>query len=117
MTEEVKKAQAMLKNIKVSPQKLNLVAGAIRGKHVSEALGFLSHSRKRCAYDVRKTLMSAIANAENNHDMDVDSLHIAEAYVGKSMVLKRFRARAKGRGARILKPFSRLTIELVEKEV
>ena len=108
-------AQAVLRNLRVSPQKLNLVAASIRGKKVDKALADLTFSRKRIAIDVKKTLESAIANAENNHSLDVDSLIVSEAYVGKNMVMKRFRARARGRSARILKPFSQLTV--VVKEV
>lgn len=108
-------AQAVLRNLRVSPQKLNLVAASIRGKKVDKALADLTFSRKRIAIDVKKTLESAIANAENNHSLDVDSLIVSEAYVGKNLVMKRFRARARGRSARILKPFSQLTV--VVKEV
>lgn len=108
-------AQAILRNLRVSPQKLNLVAASIRGKKVDKALADLTFSRKRIAIDVKKTLESAIANAENNHSLDVDSLVVSEAYVGKNLVMKRFRARARGRSSRILKPFSQLTV--VVKEV
>ena len=97
-------------------QKLNLVAAMIRGKKVASALADLEFSRKRIAGTVKKTLESAIANAENNHDLDVDSLVVAEAFVGKSMVLKRFHARGRGRGNRILKPYSHLTIVVREVE-
>ena len=107
-------AKAVARNIRVSPQKLNLVAALIRGKAVAAALADLQFSRKRIASDVRKCLESAIANAENNHDLDVDDLVVHQAFVGKSMVLKRFHARARGRGARILKPFSNLTIVVRE---
>ena len=107
-------AKAVTRNIRVSPQKLNLVAQLIRGKKVATALADLEFSRKRIAGDVRKTLESAIANAENNHDLDVDDLVVAEAFVGKSLVLKRFHARARGRGARIEKPFANLTIVVRE---
>ena len=109
-------ARAMSKMIRVSPQKLNLVAQLIRGKKADKALADLTFSSKRIAGDVKKTLESAIANAENNHQLDVDNLVVAEAYVGKAMVMKRFRARARGRGARILKPFSHLTIVVREVE-
>lgn len=109
-------ARAMNKMIRVSPQKLNLVAQLIRGKKAEAALADLTFSSKRIAADVKKTLESAIANAENNHQLDVDNLIVAEAYVGKAMVMKRFRARARGRGARILKPFSHLTIVVREVE-
>ena len=100
--------------LRVSPQKLNLVAQLIRGKKASAALADLEFSRKRIAKEVRKCLESAIANAENNHDLDVDDLVVKEAFVGKALVLKRFHARARGRGARILKPFSNLTIVVRE---
>jgi len=103
-------ARAVNRMLRTSPQKLNLVAELIRGKKVGRALADLSFSRKRIAGDVRKTLEAAIANAENNHDLDVDDLIVAEAYVGKNMVLKRGRPRARGRYARILKPFSQITI-------
>ncbi|MEP2943316.1 MAG: 50S ribosomal protein L22 [Hyphomicrobiales bacterium] len=109
-------ARAMNKMIRVSPQKLNLVAQLIRGKKADKALADLTFSSKRIAVDVKKTLESAIANAENNHQLDVDNLVVAEAFVGKAMVMKRFRARARGRGARILKPFSHLTIVVREVE-
>ena len=112
-------AQAVARTIRVSPQKLNLVAAMIRGKKVSSALADLEFSRKRIAGTVKKTLESAIANAENNHDLDVDALIVAEAYVGKSIVMKRFHARGRGRASRVEKPFSHLTIvvrEVAEKE-
>ena len=107
-------AKAVLRMLRVSPQKLNLVAQLIRGKKVDTALADLEFSRKRVARDVKKCLESAIANAENNHDLDVDDLVVKEAYVGKALVLKRFHARARGRGARILKPFANLTIVVRE---
>lgn len=107
-------ARAVARNLRVSPQKLNLVAALIRGKKVERALADLEFSRKRIAIDVRKALESAIANAENNHDLDVDDLVVAEAFVGKGLVMKRFHARARGRGARIEKPFSHLTIVVRE---
>ena len=112
-------ARAVLRTIRISPQKLNLVAALIRGKKVQSALSDLEFSRKRIAKDVRKCLESAIANAENNHDLDVDSLVVAEAYVGKSITMKRFHTRGRGRASRIEKPFSHLTIvvrEVEEKE-
>ncbi|MEM1364764.1 MAG: 50S ribosomal protein L22 [Pseudomonadota bacterium] len=109
-------AQAVTRMIRTSPQKLNLVAELIRGKKVNSALADLEFSRKRIAGTVRKTLQSAIANAENNHDLDVDSLVVAEAYVGKAMVMKRFMARGRGKSSRILKPFSHLTIVVRETE-
>jgi len=107
-------AKAVARMLRVSPQKLNLVAQLIRGKKVSTALADLEFSRKRIAHDVRKCLESAIANAENNHNLDVDDLVVKEAHVGKALVLKRFHARARGRGARILKPFANLTIVVRE---
>lgn len=109
-------ARAKLRMIRISPQKLNLVAAMIRGKKVERALNDLTFSRKRIAADVKKVLESAIANAENNHGLDIDSLVVSEAYVGKNLVMKRFRARARGRGAKILKPFSELTIVVREVE-
>lgn len=112
-------AKAVARTIRVSPQKLNLVAAMIRGKKVNTALADLTFSRKRIADTVKKTLESAIANAENNHDMDVDSLIVAEASVGKSIVMKRFHVRGRGRASRILRPFSHLTIvvrEVSDKE-
>ena len=109
-------AKAVLRMIGVSPQKLNLVAGLIRGKKVSRALADLEFSRKRIAKDVRKCLESAIANAENNHDLDVDDLVVSQAFVGKALVMKRFHARARGRAGRVEKPFSNLTIIVREVE-
>ncbi|KZK78951.1 50S ribosomal protein L22 [Pseudovibrio sp. W64] len=109
-------AKAVCRMLRVSPQKLNLVAASIRGKKVGTALADLTFSRKRISGDVKKTLMSAIANAENNHDLDVDNLVVAEAYVGKALVMKRFQPRARGRVGRILKPFSNLTIVVREVE-
>ena len=108
-------AMSIVRNLRVSPQKLNLVAGMIRGMDVNKAVAALSFSRRRIASDVKKGLQSAIANAENNHSLDVDRLFVKEAHVGKGLVMKRFRARAKGRGARILKPFSHLTIVVGER--
>jgi large subunit ribosomal protein L22 len=107
-------AKAVCRMIRVSPQKLNLVAQLIRGKKVDRALADLTFSSKRIAVDVKKTLESAIANAENNHDLDVDDLIVAEAYVGKALVMKRFAARARGRAGRIEKPFANLTIVVRE---
>ena len=107
-------ARAVLRTVRISPQKLNLVAALIRGKKVATALNDLEFSRKRIAVDVRKCLESAVANAENNHDLDVDDLVVHQAHVGKGLVLKRFHARARGRGARILKPFAHLTIVVRE---
>ncbi len=109
-------AQAVLRRVRTSPQKLNLVAQTIRGKKVDVALADLSFSPKRSAAAVKSTLESAIANAENNHNLDTDSLIVAEAFVGNSLVMKRFKARARGRGAKILKPFANLTIIVREVE-
>jgi large subunit ribosomal protein L22 len=109
-------SKAVARMIRVSPRKLNLVAGQIRGKAAAAAVNELKFSRKRIAADVRKALESAIANAENNHQLDVDRLVVSEASVGKALVLKRFHARARGRGAGILKPFSNLTIVVRESE-
>ena len=109
-------AKAVTRLIRVSPQKLNLVAQLIRGKKVDRALADLTFSRKRIAKDVKKTLESAIANAENNHDLDVDALVVSEAYVGKNIVMKRIQARARGRASRILKPFSQMTVVVRQVE-
>ena len=103
-------AKAVARNLKISPQKLNLVAGMIRGKKVDKALADLEFSQKRIAIDVRKCLMSAVANAENNHGLDVNELVVAEAWVGKNLVMKRFHARGRGRSGKILKPFSQITV-------
>jgi len=102
--------------LRVSPQKLNLVAGLIRGKSAEAALSELTFSKRAIARDVKKVLQSAIANAENNHQLDVDQLYVAEAYVGKSLVMKRFRARGRGRASGIQKPFSNITIVVRERE-
>ncbi len=107
-------AKAVTRTIRISPQKLNLVAQMIRGKKVAAALADLEFSRKRIAKDVRKCLQSAIANAENNHDLDVDDLIVAEAHVGKSLVIKRYVPRGRGKSGRIFKPFSHLTIVVRE---
>ena len=109
-------AMSKLRMLKPSPQKLNLVAGLIRGKKVDRALNDLSFSKKRIAADVKKCLQSAIANAENNHNLDVDGLIVSEAYVGKNLTLKRGRPRARGRFGRIIKPFSELTIKVRQLE-
>ena len=109
-------AQAVARSLRVSPQKLNLVAGLIRGKKAEEALNILSFSPKAMAVDVRKVLASAIANAENNHNLDVDSLVVAEASVGKSLSMKRFATRARGRSSRIVKPFSQIRVVVREQE-
>ena len=103
-------AKAVARMLRISPQKLNLVAQLIRGKKVATALADLQFSQKRIATEVKKCLESAIANAENNHDLDVDELVVAEAFVGKALVLKRFHPRGRGRMGKILKPFSNLTI-------
>ena len=105
-------ARAVLRMLRVSPQKLNLLAQQIRGLPVEKAVNEMIFSRKRHAKDVLKLLNSAIANAENNHDLDIDSLVVAQAHVGKNLVMKRLRARARGRAARIMKPFSQMTIVL-----
>jgi large subunit ribosomal protein L22 len=109
-------AKAIARMLRVSPQKLNLVAQLIRGKKVATALADLQFSQKRIAKDVRKCLESAIANAENNHDLDVDDLVVAEAHVGKALVLKRFHPRGRGRMGKILKPFANLTIVVRQVE-
>ena len=109
-------AKAVLHNVRVSPQKLNVVAQMIRGLAVDKALATLTFSRKRISDDVRKVLQSAIANAENNHQLDIDRLFVKEASVGCSMVMKRFRPRARGRVARIRKPFAHLTVVVRERE-
>jgi large subunit ribosomal protein L22 len=109
-------AQAIATSLRTSPRKLNLVAGMIRGLKAEQALHALTFSKRRIAGEVKKVLESAIANAENNHQLDVDQLVVAEAHVGKALTMKRFHARARGRGARIEKPFSRLTIVVREVE-
>lgn len=105
-------SRAVLRMYRSSPQKLNLLAQQIRGLPVQKAIDEMQFSRKRAASDVRKLLKSAVANAENNHELDIDSLVVAEAHVGKNLVMKRIRARARGRAARIMKPFSQLTVVL-----
>ncbi len=109
-------AQAVARVLRTSPRKLNLVCQSIRGRSAEKALAELTFSKRRIARDVKKTLQSAIANAENNHQLDVDRLYVAEATVGRSFVMKRFRARARGRVGRILKPWSRLTLVVRERE-
>jgi large subunit ribosomal protein L22 len=109
-------AMAKTRMLRTSPQKLNLVAGMIRGKKVETALNDLTFSKKRVAQDVKKCLQSAIANAENNHNLDVDELVVAEAYVGKNLTMKRGRPRARGRFGRILKPFAEITIKVRQVE-
>ncbi|WP_035026920.1 50S ribosomal protein L22 [Gemmobacter nectariphilus] len=108
-------AMAVARMLKVSPQKLNLVAAMIRGKKVDKALADLTFSKKRIAGDVKKCLQSAIANAENNHGLDVDELVVAEAWVGKNITLKRGRPRARGRFGKIMKPFAEITIKVRQK--
>ena len=110
--EEKLEAIAKVRMLKTSPQKLNLVSKMIRNKPVNVALAQLKFSRKRIALDVKKCLESAVANAENNHDLDIEELVVSEAYVGKNLVLKRGRPRARGRYGKILKPFSQLTIKV-----
>jgi len=109
-------ALAKARMLRTSPQKLNLVAAMIRGKKVEKALADLTFSKKRIAGDVKKCLQSAIANAENNHGLDVDELVVAEAYVGKNLVMKRGHPRARGRFGKIVKPFSELTIKVRQIE-
>ena len=109
-------AKVVLKNIRVSPQKLNLVAQMIRKETASKAISILQFSKRRISNEITKILKSAIANAENNHQLDIDKLYVKEATVGKSMVLKRFRPRARGRSGKILKPFSKVKILVQEKE-
>jgi large subunit ribosomal protein L22 len=109
-------AKAVIKRIRVSPQKLNLVAALIRGMDVNGALTQLSFSSKRIAGDVKKALQSAIANAENNHNLNVDSLYVKEAYVGKNLVMKRMHTRGRGKSARVFRPFANLTLIVREKE-
>ena len=118
-TKEISKpaSKAIGKMIRISPYKLNLEAKSIRGKKVDDALSYLEFSKKRISNTVKDTLESAIANAENNHALDIDKLYVDEAFVGKNMVMKRWRARARGRAAKILKPFSQLTIILKEQNI
>ena len=111
-----KEALAVATTVRGSPYKLNLVAGLNRGKKAGDALNILSFSRKAMAVDVRKCLASAIANAENNHNLDVDALVVKEASVGKSIVMKRFTPRARGRSSRIIKPFARLRVVVLEQQ-
>jgi large subunit ribosomal protein L22 len=111
-----KKAKATIRMLRVSPQKLNLLAQLIRGKKVSKALADLEFSHKRISVEVKKALESAIANAENNHELDVDDLVVAQAFVGKDTVMKRFSPRARGRAGRIEKPFSNITIVVREEQ-
>lgn len=111
-----REALAVATTVRGSPRKLNLVAGLIRGRRAEEAVNLLTFSKRAMAEDVRKCLQSAIANAENNHNLDIDRLWVHEASVGKSLSMKRFRARARGRGARIVKPFSRIRIVVQERD-
>jgi large subunit ribosomal protein L22 len=108
-------AQAVARNLRVSPRKLDLVAGLIRGKKVDAALADLEFSRKRIAQDVRKCVMSAVANAENNHGLDVNELIVSEAYVGKNLIMRRFAARGRGRASSIVKPFAQITVIVRQK--
>ena len=118
-TKEISKpaSKAIGKMIRISPYKLNLEAKSIRGKKVDDALSYLEFSKKRISNTVKDILESAIANAENNHALDIDKLYVDEAFVGKNMVMKRWRARARGRAAKILKPFSQLTIILKKQNI
>ena len=109
-------AKAVLRNLRISPQKLNLVAQMIRGQRADKALATLAFSKRRIARDVKKLLESAIANAENNHQLDVDRLFVKEAFVGKSITMKRFRPRARGRVGKIEKPFAHITVVVRERE-
>ena len=113
--EKDNEAKVVLKNLRISPQKLNLVLEMIRRQKADVAISKLQFSRKRISKDVEKALKSVISNAENNHSLDIDKLYVKEAFVGKGIVMKRFHARARGRGARILKPFSHLTIIVSEE--
>ncbi len=113
--EKDNEAKVVLKNLRISPQKLNLVLGMIRSQKADVAISKLQFSKKRISKEVEKALKSVISNAENNHSLDIDKLYVKEAFVGKGIVMKRFHARARGRGARILKPFSHLTIILSEE--
>ena len=113
--EKDNEAKVVLKNLRISPQKLNLVLEMIRRQKADVAISKLQFSKKRISKDVEKALKSVISNAENNHSLDIDKLYVKEAFVGKGIVMKRFHARARGRGARILKPFSHLTIILSEE--
>src|SRR5262245_31435007 len=108
-------AQAVARNLRVSPRKLKLVAGLIRGKKVDTALADLEFSRKRIAQDVKKCVMSAVANAENNHGLDVNELVVSEAFVGKNLIMRRFAARGRGRASSIMKPFSQITVIVRQK--
>ena len=115
MTKNKNLVKAINKNVRSSPRKINLLLNFIRGKKVDQAIRDLSFAKQRIAFDIKKTVQTAVANAENNYQYDIDNLIIHEAYVGKSIVLKRFRARAKGRASGIKKPYSNITIILSEK--
>tara|TARA_B110000438_G_C15576834_1_gene547817 strand:+ start:394 stop:777 length:384 start_codon:yes stop_codon:yes gene_type:complete len=115
MTQDKNIVKAINKNVRCSPRKINLLLRNIRGKKADVAIRDLSFARQRIAFEIKKTVQSAIANAENNNQYDIDNLYVKEAYVGKALVLKRFRARAKGRASAIKKPYSHLTIILSEK--
>ena len=117
MSKNKSEVKAINKNVRSSPRKVNLLLKNIRGKKVDLAIRDLSFARQRIAFDIKKTVQAAIANAENNFQYDIDNLYISEAYVGKSIVLKRFRARAKGRASPIKKPYTNLTIILSEKKI
>ena len=117
MSKNKNEVKAINKNVRSSPRKVNLLLKNIRGKKVDLAIRDLSFARQRIAFDIKKTVQAAIANAENNNQYDIDNLYITEAYVGKSIVLKRFRPRAKGRASAIKKPYSNLTIVLSEKKI
>ena len=117
LTKDLSSVKAIYKNLRSSPRKINEILRSIRGKKADIALRDLEFSRKRIAKDVSKTVKSAISNAENNYQFDIDNLFVKEAYVGKSLVMRRFRPRAKGRASSIKKPFSRITVVLEEKKV
>ena len=117
MSKNKSEVKAINKNVRSSPRKVNLLLKNIRGKKVDLAIRDLSFARQRIAFDIKKTVQAAIANAENNFQYDIDNLYISEAYVGKSIVLKRFRARAKWRASAIKKPYTYLTIILSEKKI
>ncbi len=116
MSAEKRTAVASLRALKISPLKLRKITSGISGLHVQEAMKMLTFCNMRAAKNVKELVKSAMANAENNHGMDIDNLYIHEIYTGKAFVMKRFRARARGRGTRILKPFSNIKIVLIEKE-
>ena len=115
MSKNKNSVMAINRNIRSSPRKLNILLKNIRGRKVDQVIRDLSFARQRISFDIKKTVQSAVANAENNNQFDIDNLYVEEAYVGKSIVLKRFRARAKGRASGIKKPYSNLTIILAEK--